>query len=73
LPYLNDLVSIIRVHVFAIYSTIEYLEIPLVYMDRPPLPLLPPFRQIVRIDLVEEGHHPSLATILFENSGTPIP
>jgi hypothetical protein len=41
LPYLDDLVSIIRVHVFAIHSAVEHLEIPPVRVDRPSLPLLP--------------------------------
>jgi hypothetical protein len=72
-PYLDDLVSIIRVHVLAIHSAVEHLEIPPVCVERPQLPLLPPLGQVVPTDPVEEQHHLPLAAILLENSGTPIP
>jgi hypothetical protein len=35
LPYLDDLMSIIRVHVCAIHSAVEHLEIPPVCVERP--------------------------------------
>lgn len=73
LPYLDDLVSIIRVHVFAIHSAVEHLEIPPVCVERPFLPPLPPLCQGGLTDPVEEQHHLPLAAILLENSGTPIP
>jgi hypothetical protein len=65
--------SIICVHIIAIQSAVEYLEIPLVHMERPYPSLLPFLPQIVRTNLVEEGHYPPLATIPLEKGGTPIP
>ena len=73
MPYLDDLMSIICVHIIAIQSAVEHLEIPPVRVERPYPPLLPLLPQIVRINPVEEGHHPPLATIPLEKGGTLIP
>ena len=73
MPYLNDLMSIICVYIIAIQSAVEHLEIPPVRIERPYPPLLPLLPQIVRINPVEEGHHPPLATIPLEKGGTLIP
>jgi hypothetical protein len=64
---------IARVRDKAVDSAIEHLEVPLVLIDRLPLPPLPLLRQVGLTDLTEERHHPPLAAILLEDSYTLMP
>ena len=73
MAYLNDLVSIVLVHIDAIYPPIEHLEISPVLVDSLSLSILPLLRQISLTNPVEEGHHPPLMAILFEDGYTPMP
>ena len=67
LQYLNDLSSIISVNMLAVRMTKEYLEISLILVDRFPLSLLPPLRQISLVDLVKERyHHPFVIVLRLE-------